>query len=73
MSVAKVQVGLLGSARALQRDLDRITKGADTDSVKGLNHVLQGACVILSAFRKLCSLKDMCCRTHGCRRPTHCG
>ena len=40
--MAKVHVGLLGSARALQRDLERITKAADTNSVKGLNHVLHG-------------------------------
>ena len=42
VSVAKVQVGLLGSARVLQRDLERIAKRADTNSSEGLTFVLQG-------------------------------
>ena len=42
MSVAKVQVGLLGSARGLQRDLERIAKRSDTSSSEGLAFVLQG-------------------------------
>ena len=42
VAVAKVQVGLLGSARALQRDLERIAKRADTNSSEGLAYVLQG-------------------------------
>ena len=41
--MAKVQVGLLGSARSLQRDLERIAKRADTNSSDGLAYVLQGA------------------------------
>ena len=43
VAVAKVQVGLLGSARTLQRDLERIAKRADTNSSEGLAYVLQGA------------------------------
>ena len=42
MSVAKVQVGLLGSARGLQRDLERIAKRSDTSTSEGLAYVLQG-------------------------------
>ena len=39
--VAKGQVGLLGSARDLQRDLDRIATRADTNSADGLHYVLE--------------------------------
>lgn len=42
MTVAKLQVGLLGSARQLQRDLDRIAGRADTNTPSGLHYVLQG-------------------------------
>ena len=42
MTVAKLQVGLLGTARALQRDLDRIAGKADTSTPAGLHFVLQG-------------------------------
>lgn len=42
VTVAKVQVGLLGSARELQRDLERIADRADTNSPDGLHYVLQG-------------------------------
>jgi len=41
LSVAKVQVGLLGSARDLQRDLERIAARSDTSSSRGLHYVLQ--------------------------------
>ncbi|MBE9180740.1 DUF1517 domain-containing protein [Oculatella sp. LEGE 06141] len=41
VSVAKVQVGLLSSARSLQQDLDRIATTADTGSTEGLTQVLQ--------------------------------
>ena len=43
VTVAKVQVGLLGSARQLQRDLERIAARADTTSSSGLHYILQGA------------------------------
>lgn len=41
VSVSKVQVGLLSSARGLQSDLDRLAKTADTGSKEGLTEVLQ--------------------------------
>lgn len=39
-SVLKLQVGLLGMARSLQRDLDRIAENADTSTSEGLSYVL---------------------------------
>ncbi|KAL5566923.1 hypothetical protein UlMin_030087 [Ulmus minor] len=39
-SVVKFQVGLLGMARALQRDLNRIAETADTSSPEGLGYIL---------------------------------
>ncbi|KAL3591353.1 hypothetical protein D5086_009993 [Populus alba] len=39
-TVLKLQVGLLGMGRSLQRDLDRIAEVADTSSSEGLNYVL---------------------------------
>ena len=42
VAVAKVQVGLLGSARSLQRQLDRLASRADTTTPSGLHYVLQG-------------------------------
>ena len=50
VSVAKVQVGLLGSARVLQRDLERIAKRADTNSSEGLTFVLQGVAPLPSTL-----------------------
>lgn len=41
VSVARVQVGLLASARELQTDLDRLARTADTGSPEGLTQVLQ--------------------------------
>ncbi|GAB4461112.1 MAG: DUF1517 domain-containing protein [Elainellaceae cyanobacterium] len=41
VSVSKVQVGLLSSARGLQADLDRLAKTADTGSKEGLTEALQ--------------------------------
>jgi hypothetical protein len=38
----KNQVGLLGMARTLQRDLDRIAQRADTTTEEGLHYVLTG-------------------------------
>lgn len=37
-----VKVGLLGSARSLQRDLNRIAKTANTSGPKGFTNILQG-------------------------------
>lgn len=39
-SVLKLQVGLLGSGRTLQRDLNRIAETADTSSPAGLSYIL---------------------------------
>ncbi|KAL2942445.1 hypothetical protein RDABS01_030795 [Bienertia sinuspersici] len=39
-SVIKLQVGLLGMARSLQSDLNRIADSADTSTPEGLNYVL---------------------------------
>ncbi|KAL6771007.1 CPLD42 [Auxenochlorella protothecoides x Auxenochlorella symbiontica] len=41
VSVAKLQVALLGSARGLQRDLERIASRADTSGPAGLHFILQ--------------------------------
>ena len=50
MSVAKLQVALLGSARSLQRQLDRLADRADTSTPEGLHFVLQGAGCCLYCF-----------------------
>lgn len=42
VAVSKVQVGLLGSARQLQRDLERMTRKANTNTPEGLHYLLQG-------------------------------
>lgn len=39
-SVLKLQVGLLGLARSIQKDLDRIAETANTSTPEGLNYVL---------------------------------
>lgn len=41
MSVVKLQVGLLGSARELQRDLNRMGGSVDTSNARGLHYLLQ--------------------------------
>eukprot|EP01025_Chloroclados_australasicus_P051946 TRINITY_DN6049_c0_g3_i1.p1 TRINITY_DN6049_c0_g3~~TRINITY_DN6049_c0_g3_i1.p1 ORF type:complete len:452 (-),score=43.84 TRINITY_DN6049_c0_g3_i1:207-1562(-) len=48
-SVIKLQVGLLGSARQLQQDLERMARQADTSSSQGLHFVLQE--IVLSLMR----------------------
>ncbi|CAN1285423.1 hypothetical protein LINPERPRIM_LOCUS18990 [Linum perenne] len=59
-TVLKLQVGLLGMARSLQKDLNRIAEVADTSSSQGLSYVLTGstdsiqvalACVIFKYFQ----------------------
>ena len=47
IAVARVQVGLLGQARELQRELDAIAGKADTESRKGLHTVLVEAALAL--------------------------
>ncbi|XP_058222545.1 uncharacterized protein LOC131332373 [Rhododendron vialii] len=39
-SVLKLQVGLLGMGRSLQRDLNKIAESADTSTTEGLSYVL---------------------------------
>ena len=46
-TVCKLQVGLLGSARGLQKDLERIAGRADTNTPDGLHYVLQGMPLLL--------------------------
>jgi hypothetical protein len=62
VTVAKVQVGLLGSARQIQRDLERIASRADTESPQGLHYILQGAwpgCLLPCASKQF-SLREGC-------------
>ncbi|KAI3927736.1 hypothetical protein MKW98_023337 [Papaver atlanticum] len=40
-TVIKLQVGLLGMARSLQKDLDKIAEVADTSTTSGLSYILQ--------------------------------
>ena len=47
IAVARVQVGLLGQAREIQRDLDDIARKADTENRKGLHTVLVEAALAL--------------------------
>ncbi|KAL6146739.1 hypothetical protein ACLB2K_057416 [Fragaria x ananassa] len=54
LSVLKLQVGLMGEARSLQRELNRITETANTSTSEGLSDVLKGATTAL-----LCNL-DHC-------------
>jgi hypothetical protein len=42
MTLAKVQVGLKGSTKALKRDLDALAARADTTTPQGLHKLLQG-------------------------------
>ncbi|GBG72319.1 hypothetical protein CBR_g11898 [Chara braunii] len=54
ISVVKLQVGLLGLARSLQRDLDRIADRADTSSPRGLHYVLQETVLALMRHPDYC-------------------
>lgn len=53
-SVLKLQVGLLGMARSLQRDLNRIAETADTSSSEGLNYVLTETALALLRHPDYC-------------------
>ena len=46
-SVAQIQLGLLGSARLVQRDLDKIAMSADTNSRNGLYSLMQDSVIAL--------------------------
>ncbi len=55
VAVSKVQVGLLGSARQLQRDLERMTRKANTNSPEGLHYLLQGESCNLQPWHTYCT------------------
>ena len=48
IGVVRVQVGLLGSARDVQRDLDALARSSNTSSLSGLQGLLEGACLALN-------------------------
>jgi uncharacterized membrane protein len=54
ISVVKIQVGLIGSARALQKDLERIADRADTSSPDGLHYVLEETVLALLRNPEYC-------------------
>ncbi|KAG0556968.1 hypothetical protein M758_11G088600 [Ceratodon purpureus] len=53
-TVLKLQVGLLGLARTLQQDLDRIADDADTTTTKGLHYILTESCLSLLRHPDFC-------------------
>ncbi|KAK9071575.1 hypothetical protein SSX86_008003 [Deinandra increscens subsp. villosa] len=55
-SVLKLQVGLLGTGKSLQKDLNRIAESADTSTSKGLNYVLQESILALLRHPDYCIL-----------------
>ncbi|KAG0576343.1 hypothetical protein KC19_5G072900 [Ceratodon purpureus] len=54
VSVLKLQVGLLGMGRSLQKDLDRIAGQADTTTVEGLHYILTETCLALMRHPDYC-------------------
>ncbi|KAL3677585.1 hypothetical protein R1sor_027533 [Riccia sorocarpa] len=56
VSVLKLQVGLLGIARNLQRDLERIADRADTSTARGLHYVLTETVLALLRQPDMCIL-----------------
>ncbi|KAL8159566.1 hypothetical protein V2J09_001103 [Rumex salicifolius] len=53
-SILKLQVGLLGMARTLQRDLNRIAESADTSTSEGLSYVLTETSLALLRHPDFC-------------------
>ncbi|KAF8388061.1 hypothetical protein HHK36_026727 [Tetracentron sinense] len=53
-SVLRLQVGLLGTAWSLQRDLDRIAEIADTSTSEGLSYILTEATLALLRHPDFC-------------------
>lgn len=53
-SVLKLQVGLLGMARSLQKDLERIAQTADTSTPEGLSYVLTETALALLRHPDCC-------------------
>ena len=58
--MAKVQVGLLGTARGMQRELEKIADRADTDSPTGLHYVLQGDWWFWLLTVHVCCIRSHC-------------
>jgi hypothetical protein len=56
VSVLKLQVGLLGFARTLQNDLERIADRADTSTSRGLHYVLTETVLALLRQPDMCIL-----------------
>ncbi|MCL7038969.1 hypothetical protein MKW94_000389 [Papaver nudicaule] len=54
LTVIKLQVGLLGTARSIQKELDRIAQVADTSKPKGLSYVLQESTLALLRHPNYC-------------------
>ncbi|GMH41906.1 hypothetical protein BSKO_09816 [Bryopsis sp. KO-2023] len=54
VAVARVQVGLLGIARGLQKDLDRVARNADTSTPEGLQYILQETVLALNRNPEYC-------------------
>ncbi|CAA7034710.1 unnamed protein product [Microthlaspi erraticum] len=53
-SVLKLQLGLLGVGRKLQKDFDRLAEDADTSTLKGLSYVLNEATLALLRHPDYC-------------------
>ncbi|ONI04782.1 hypothetical protein PRUPE_6G339400 [Prunus persica] len=71
-TVLKLQVGLLGMGRALQRDLNRIAETADTSTSEGLGYVLTETTLALLRHPDYCisgysSVSCSKARHRGCR------
>ncbi|KAI3927737.1 hypothetical protein MKW98_023338 [Papaver atlanticum] len=56
ITVIKLQVGLLGSAKSIQKELDKIAQVADTSTRKGLSYVLQESTLALPRHPNYCIL-----------------
>eukprot|EP00270_Netrium_digitus_P006880 TRINITY_DN1986_c0_g2_i2.p1 TRINITY_DN1986_c0_g2~~TRINITY_DN1986_c0_g2_i2.p1 ORF type:complete len:266 (+),score=69.69 TRINITY_DN1986_c0_g2_i2:48-845(+) len=54
ISILQLQVGLLGSARDLQRDLDRLALNSDVSSVEGLHQLLSETVLALMRNPEYC-------------------
>ncbi|MCL7033743.1 hypothetical protein MKW94_004947 [Papaver nudicaule] len=53
-TVIKLQVGLLGMARSLQMDLDKIAEVADTSTPSGLSYILQESTLAMLRHPEFC-------------------
>lgn len=63
VSIVKVQVGLLGLARELQKDLDKLADRTDTDTPEGLHYVLQETVLALLRNPDYCVYATSSART----------